>query len=214
MKQLLTATIICKFKNIVRARSPYPAYRNAVQLFTFLILFSTFAFTGCQKQENASTNEVQSPGINKPDSNPEFRANTDNLGDKTLWELQQARSATAKYLNINNAFADNYVDINIVVPNMGYHFLKSQHVADGIFDIRKPEILVYNKNEDGGFVLVAVEYAVPLASLPDGPPEGFTGNTDVWERNTDFGLWLLHAWIWKNNPDGVFNPTNPLVILH
>jgi hypothetical protein len=42
-------------------------------------------------------------------------------------------------------------------------------------------------------------------------PEGFTGSSDEWDHNTDFGLWLLHAWVWKNNPDGVFNPTNPRV---
>jgi hypothetical protein len=21
-------------------------------------------------------------------------------------------------------------------------------------------------------------------------------------------FWTLHAWVWKDNPDGVFNPTN------
>jgi hypothetical protein len=49
---------------------------------------------------------------------------------------------------------------------------------------------------------------------PDVAPKGFTGTDDVWERNTDFGLWLVHAWVWKNNPDGTFNPTNPLVTVH
>jgi len=72
---------------------------------------------------------------------------------------------------------------------------------------------VYNKNEDGSFQLVAAEYAVPIDISPNKPPEGFTGTGDVWDRNTGFGLWLLHAWVWKNNPDGVFNPTNPLVHL-
>ena len=129
-------------------------------------------------------------------------------------ELQQARAATARYRHIKNAFKDGYVDINVVVPNMGYHFMKSELTADGVFDVRKPEILVYNKNEDGSFELGALEYAVPIDVTPDVAPEGFTGTDDVWERNTDFGLWLVHAWVWKNNPDGTFNPTNPLVIVH
>jgi hypothetical protein len=42
---------------------------------------------------------------------------------------------------------------------MGYHFLKAGLVTP-VFDIKQPPILVYNKNEDGNFELLAVEYAV------------------------------------------------------
>jgi hypothetical protein len=87
-------------------------------------------------------------------------------------------------------------------------------LADTIFDYRKPEILVYNKNNEGKVELVAVEYAVPISLRPNSAPEGFTGSTDVWKRDTGFGLWLLHAWVWEYNPDGVFNPTNPSIHLH
>ena len=91
--------------------------------------------------------------------------------------------------------------------------MKSKFV-NATFDVSKPEILVYNKRLDGRFVLVAVEYAVPISVTPDKAPEGFTGSADVWERNTDFGLWLQHAWIWRFNPDGIFHDTNPLVHVH
>ena len=84
-------------------------------------------------------------------------------------------------------------------------------IVDGIFDIREPEILVYNKNVGGAQELVAVEYAVPL-TFPK--PEGFTGSADVWNGTSGFPLWLLHAWVWSYNPDGVFNWTNPTVHLH
>jgi hypothetical protein len=84
-------------------------------------------------------------------------------------------------------------------------------IVDPVFDIREPEILVYNKDEKGNQELVAVEYAVPL-SLPR--PEGFTGTNDVWKDDSGFPFWLLHAWVWSYNPDGVFNWTNPLVHLH
>jgi hypothetical protein len=131
----------------------------------------------------------------------------------TLWELQQARAATARYRDIDNAIKDGYADINVVMPNMGHHFLKAAHL-DGTFDMRKPEILVYNKLSDGSFVLVAVEYAVPIDLSPNNAPEGFTGGNDVWSKNTGFGLWLLHAWVWYHNPDGVFNPTNANVHTH
>lgn len=84
-------------------------------------------------------------------------------------------------------------------------------ILDSNFEVGKPELLVYNKTADGQFVLVAVEYAAPLELLPDAPPSGFAGSADMWDRNITFGIWTLHAWIWKYNPDGVFAPMNPTV---
>ena len=97
---------------------------------------------------------------------------------------------------------------------MGYHILKAELVTS-VFDLRKPPILVYNKKNNGNFELVAVEYAIPIdPQSPNTPPEGFTGSEDVWDFNTlNTGWWTLHAWIWKNNPDGVFQPMNPTVVV-
>jgi hypothetical protein len=135
-----------------------------------------------------------------------------SVPDQTLWELQQARAATARYRHLENAKKDGYGDIDVIVENMGYHYMKLDNV-DATFDVRKPEILVYAKHDDGSYELVAVEYAVPLG-LSVSAPEGFSGSMDVWDENHGFGLWLLHAWVWSYNPDGVFNSTNPLVHLH
>lgn len=143
----------------------------------------------------------------------EFRKKHKGLGNQTMAELVLVRAATEKYKDIQKAIDDGYADISVVVPNMGHHYMKNT-LSDGTFDISKPEILVYNKNHQEKFDLVAAEYAVPIELTPDKAPEGFTGNGDVWDRNTGFGLWLLHAWVWHYNPDGVFNPTNPLVHLH
>ena len=191
---------------------------NAYPFFCLVILFTAFLFTACKKyatdkpqpkseeqfiNNNGVTNDLGLPGSYKM------------LDPQTLSELQQVRAATAKYQNINNAFADNYKDIPIVVmPNMGYHFLKAELISP-VFDMKKPAILVYNKKDNGNFELVAVEYAVPIdPQSPNTPPEGFTGNDDVWDFNTlNSGWWTLHAWVWKNNPDGVFKMTNPLVIV-
>jgi hypothetical protein len=93
---------------------------------------------------------------------------------------------------------------------MGHHYMNTS-LVDGTFDIRHPEILVYNRDANGKQVLVAVEYAVPLT---DPMPEGFTGSQDVWNGTSGFPLWLLHAWVWSYNPDGVFNWTNESVELH
>jgi hypothetical protein len=124
-------------------------------------------------------------------------------------ELQAAKSATAKYNDIKKALEDGYVDIGVVIPNMGHHFLNPAYL-DAEFEITKPEILVYELRPNGKYKLVALEYAVPL-ELSATAPEGFTGSYDVWGVVPDAGIWALHAWIWEKNPAGVFNPTNPNV---
>jgi hypothetical protein len=184
-----------------------------MKFFCLAVLFSVLLFTGCKKQDtNVSENETQL--ITKAtNTDKELLTYYETLAPQTLWELQQARSATARYLDIKNAFKDGYVDIGVVVEHMGSHYMKMSNV-DSVFDVRKPEILVYHEKEDGSLELGAVEYAVPISATPLVAPEGFTGNGDEWERNEDFHLWLCHAWIWTNNPAGAFSPTNPLILGH
>lgn len=189
------------------------AVANPFLIFTLLI--ALFSAVGCSKeasiQSDALTTEISMKKTDMLIPN-EMLTNYSDLNMTTRWELQQARAATARYRDIKNAMKNGYVDINVVAQNMGYHFMKMAHV-DGKFDYKQPEILVYNKMDNGSMQLVAVEYAIPL-SLSAEAPEGFTGSNDVWDKNTGFGLWLLHAWVWYHNPEGVFNPTNPLVHLH
>jgi hypothetical protein len=135
------------------------------------------------------------------------------LNPQAKWELQQARAATSRYRNIANAVRDGYIDISVVVQEMGYHYLKAG-ILDSNFEFDKPELLVYNKDDNGNFELVAVEYAVPHVLSPSAPPSGFKGDDDIWVHNTQFDLWTLHAWVWSFNPLGVFNATNPLVHVH
>ncbi len=214
MKKLFNAAISCNTRTVAEPQLSNRLTRNTTPLFFLVVMLSTFLFTSCKKQDISEPKNDSQPLSNKAmNAGTEFFSNYTGLGKQTLWELQQARSATARYLDIKNAFKDGYADINVVVPNMGYHFMKSE-LVDSVFDIRKPEILVYNKNEDGSFQLGAVEYAVPIALSPNAAPEGFTGPGDVWERNEDFHLWLQHAWVWTFNPDGVFHDTNPLVQVH
>jgi hypothetical protein len=122
-------------------------------------------------------------------------------------ELKRAKRATARYQDVRKAVADGYVDINVVRPNMGRHFLKDS-LVDAKFEVERPEVLVYSPKPNGHLELVAVEYAAPLSSRA---PEGFQGSDDVWTPDPQFPLWTLHAWVWKGNPDGVFHMTNARV---
>ena len=182
-------------------------------IITLLIIIG-LCFASCQK-EVATVPATDTESISTVASTNEATvlSNYNGISTQTMLELQQARAASAKYRKFDNAIKDGYVDINVIVPEMGYHYLKMDNL-DINFDHRKPEILVYNKDHDGNMELVAIEYAVPIELTPNNAPAGFTGDADVWNRNTFFGLWLLHAWVWSYNPEGVFNPTNPLVHLH
>jgi len=97
------------------------------------------------------------------------------------------------------------------MDGMGYHYLKGAYV-DGTFDPAKPQLLVYSPQPGSGRMrLVAVEYAVPIDYDNIVPPEGFDGTYDEWDFNDGAGLWTLHAWVWLQNPDGIFAPFNPRV---
>lgn len=125
-------------------------------------------------------------------------------------QLETARAATEKYQDLSRALADGYVDAKIVMQGMGHHYLNAS-LLDDKFEPDKPEILVYAP-ENGRMKLVAVEYAVPLDKVASAP-EGFAGSTDAWSANTKYGLWTLHAWLYQDNPAGVFNATNQRIQL-
>ena len=126
-------------------------------------------------------------------------------------ELDDVRAATAAYAALDAALDAGYTDIDVVMQNMGHHYLNAD-LLDATFEVDRPEILVYAPDAGGTMRLVAVEYAVPL-SLAENAPAGFTSDDDVWDRNETFELWTLHAWVHRDNPDGVFASHNPEVVL-
>ena len=208
MKHIVNGALRCNRKSIATTGLFNVLLRNF--MFSFLtVLLAGILITGCRKNDTQVTEpEAQrSSAVVGEENIVNFYT---GLSNETRWELQQARAASARYRKMENAIKDGYIDIDVILPNMGHHYMKPS-LVDENFDPKSPEILVYNKDDNGNFQLVAVEYAVPL-NLP--MPQGFSGSTDVWSGTSGFPLWLLHAWVWSYNPDGVFNPTNPLVHLH
>jgi hypothetical protein len=131
-----------------------------------------------------------------------------SLSPLTLRELARARRATARYHDLANALADGFVDGNLYTSGEGYHYVNPL-LIDGHFDLEQPEVLLYAARPgEQGLKLVAVEYVSPN-TLP--VPEGFTGDDDVWESEEPFPIWVLNAWIWLDNPNGLFTFLNPRI---
>src|SRR5258705_9188322 len=171
MKNLYSSAMRCNRKSF----AAYSLFRDViynVPLYFCLLILIGLLFTACKKEDaNTSADNLQSVNSAAVNAEGDFLSSY-GLSWQTTWELQQARAATARYRDIKNAIKDGYSNINVDVPNMGHHFMNTK-LVDGTFDIRKPEILVYNGLDSGNPELVAVEYAIPLT---DPLPEGFTGS--------------------------------------
>lgn len=150
--------------------------------------------------------------------------------------IADIRMSTERYLDIEQAKADGYVQISGNVPLEGYHFYKSG-IAQ--FDYAHPSALLYIR-ANGQSQLVGLEYAVPGEAPPEESP--FPGIRwrrweaacryadwqEVHARTPDVcppehpetkhayvawrpDLWVIHLWLFYPNPYGLFASLNPLL---
>ena len=98
---------------------------------------------------------------------------------------------------------------------MGIHYVNGSLVQSGTVDAARPQALVYERTADGRLQLSAVEYVVLQAGW-DGahaaPPSLFGQKFMLTSEDNRYGLpafYSLHAWIWKDNPTGMFSMWNP-----
>jgi hypothetical protein len=138
-------------------------------------------------------------------------------------DLDRVRTATARFHSLTQAKQAGYelfyrcTDNEGLGAAMGQHFVNGALVGDGKFDIRTPEVLVYEPKKNGGFELVAVEY-VEIAAVWDGanahPPQLFGRTLAKVPAGNRYGLpdfYEIHAWAWRDNPRGAFDDWNPTV---
>lgn len=139
-------------------------------------------------------------------------------------ELAEVRSATARYNDPANAYADGYVAMdhegsrveleNVVeeaeaVCEMGFHFVNEELL--GSTTPTEPPVLVYGVGDDDDLLLGAVEYIVPKG-VSESEPDLFDNDhgAERWAEDEPFaGVWSLHAWVHTHNPNGVFSHHNP-----
>jgi hypothetical protein len=145
-------------------------------------------------------------------------------------ELEKARAALDKYRDPVLAVHDGYFStvgcieypeggsegtMQYAPGGMGVHFLNLQLIGPAM-DPAKPQVLIYEP--DGTKLrLVAAEWFVPVDASAPSPPTIFgkqlEGPMEGHHPLMPAGLhhYDLHVWLWKDNPAGIFSPTNPAV---
>ena len=143
-------------------------------------------------------------------------------------ELDAIREALAKYKDPYVAVRDLYLSTvgcvhydGMKMPGhmeypkggMGIHFVNL--TVQGPLDPKKPNVLIYEP-VDGKLELVAAEWLVPVSVAKERPVllgQPFQGPMEGHEPliPQEFVHYDLHAWLFKDNPNGMFSPTNPNV---
>jgi len=124
------------------------------------------------------------------------------------------RRATAKYHDVERAKQDGFVflhgcEIREEDKPVGTVYVNVKRLLDGIPDPSSPDGLIYQPLPDGRLKLVAVEFAIPFTLWNKAEPPTLLGAT--FQREDEFGVFGLHAWVWLPNPRGLFAETNPRV---
>ncbi|MBT2519835.1 hypothetical protein [Arthrobacter sp. ISL-28] len=120
--------------------------------------------------------------------------------------VKTLRDVTDEYRWLDEAIEDGYKKASECVEKkgvgaMGFHYAKNS-LIDAKTDARKPEVLVYMPNKQGRYKLVAVEFLSTAKKRPEIAGLKF-------ENGPFPGTFALHAWVWKENPDGMFAAYNP-----
>jgi hypothetical protein len=132
-------------------------------------------------------------------------------------DLAKVRKATAQFHRPEAAKAAGYDLVegldycfnNPGTGGMGFHYINTS-ILDTTVELLHPEAMVFTPSPNG-LQLGAVEYIVPAASWDaehDGLPVLMGQHFHLNER---LGVYVLHAWIWKNNTAGIFEDWNPSV---
>jgi hypothetical protein len=121
------------------------------------------------------------------------------------------RRATARYHNLNVALADGFVLLHPCEVRPGEGVVGAVYVnlarLDGRLDLDRPEALIYEESANQRAKLVGAEFAIPYTLWTKKEPPVFLGHS--FQTEDEFGVFALHAWIWRPNPNGMFAEAHP-----
>ncbi len=138
--------------------------------------------------------------------------------------IDKVHDATARYVDINAAFAEGFVTATPCVSGpdtgaMGVHLVLPSRLNAGVLNAAKPEALIYEPMANGSMRLVGVEFIV-LASVwatnnPGGGVPALDGNLlNYIAAPNRYGLpafYEMHVWAWEHNPKGSYADWNTQV---
>ncbi len=137
------------------------------------------------------------------------------LSPETIADLEDLYRAVAPFYNYDVALASGWnVAISDCVESpmggMGYHYANISQLGNGgKLSLLRPEALLYIPREDGSMEFVGVEYIIPEADWPYLDAPVFL--EQHLHFNPHVGIWALHVWIARFNPEGIFADWNPEV---
>jgi hypothetical protein len=131
--------------------------------------------------------------------------------DETVAVLRQA---TDRYHDLSAAVADGFVFLHGCENRpgegpVGMVYVHPERLMDGKIDPASPDALIYEPGATGSATLVGVEFAIPYTRWTQPGRPQFLGAT--FQAEDEFGVFGLHAWVWRDNPRGLFAESNPRV---
>jgi hypothetical protein len=135
-------------------------------------------------------------------------------GSEEAAGLAALRAMTAGFTDIEVARQAGYAEQ--ITPcwyhrengGQGYHYGRPE-LIDGKVSLMEPELVMYEPMPDGSQQFLAIEYIVPLTAWEQTEPPSLLGQEFM--RNEQLGLWVLHVWLGKANPNGMYANWNPNV---
>jgi hypothetical protein len=139
--------------------------------------------------------------------------------------VARARAATSRYRDQQAAIDAGFTRVGVDFPAMGEHWVSLERIMTDTLDAARPSVLTYVRI--GGVpTLAGVAYTAllePGEALPQ-----FAAATPFWHEHNgtvveesfpladhsrrvepdETHLAILHAWVWTENPDGVFMTDN------
>jgi hypothetical protein len=135
-------------------------------------------------------------------------------GTNTDGAIATLQRVTGRYHNLKAALDDDFVLLHPCEARgdegpVGTVYINIARLMDGVIDPESPDALIYEPAANGTLHLVGVEFAIPKAMWTGAQLPTFLGAT--FQSEDEFGVYALHAWVWRNNPEGLFAETNPRV---
>jgi len=133
--------------------------------------------------------------------------------DPVARKLDELRDVTRAFSSFDAGRAAGF-DVKITdcmsdaQGGMGLHYGNGARI-DGVPNELEPEVLMYEPQANGQLKLVGVEFVIPFTAWTQATPPSLYGES--FQRNEMFKVWALHAWIFQDNPRGVFASWNPSV---